>query len=425
MSEKNIVEDEITYYVFLKDRRRHFAPQYLSAGATTVQWIFPIPEPNAVGTLDKQSNGLALMKFDGFGNDPECKVIAQYFSKTVCGSEFDYRFSPNFSEDTIAYSKTRIVVVANVKTGEAFHAGCDLSMDDYLLGIRFLDPQDGLFVVVKSVCNDAGGWQDYLQVVKLDGQWFVDTAWSMKIGETKYISPDFPLYHHWFVHDRKLFVYDKEWHKIACTDGKVSVQHPLPAVFNANAKLFGAVKDIAVHPTLPFGVIIEENIYGIHDLVVIRWDITNPKKQGEQVLSFSQDLGALMSLFGVNRVTLAYSSFSPDGNWYVVGLVGHEDRGDAPPSTHFVAIPVVPVDKEHPYFLDTDNLVILGTVVGLTSIAWTHEPTSYAVSNGELLHKWDLDELPNARVFEVPEDGAGEGKASIWGKIGRLLGSGK
>jgi len=83
-----------------------------------------------------------------------------------------------------------------------------------------------------------------------------------------------------------------------------------------------------------------------------------------------------------------------------------------------------PVDKEHSYFLDINNLVVLGQVTGLTSIAWTSEPTSYVVSNGELLHKWDLDELPNARVFEMPEDGAGERKSSIFGKIARLFGGG-
>jgi hypothetical protein len=67
-------------------------------------------------------------------------------------------------------------------------------------------------------------------------------------------------------------------------------------------------------------------------------------------------------------------------------------------------------------------LVILGQVAGLTSIAWTSEPTSYVVSNGEVLHKWDLDELPNARVFEMPEEDGGRGKASIFRKAARLFG---
>jgi len=403
MSEENVV----TYYVFIKKGRRHYAPQYLATRMTTAKWIFPLPEHNAVGTIDKYCNGIVSITFGNYGKISDCKVIAQDFSEMVYGP-FDYCFCSNFPEDAIVYCTTGSMVAVNVKTGKVLYVDCCLPTNDFLYYISFLCPQEKLFVVVKAIDND--GMVYYLHVVKLDGQRLVDTGWSMRIGEAKYISSDFPLYHHWFVHDSKLFVYDKEWHKIACTDGKVSVQHPLPAVFNANAKLFGAVKDIAIHPNLPFAVIIEENIYGTHDLVVLRWDITNPKKQDEQVLSFGQDMEALVPLFGVNRVTLAYSSFSPDGNWYVVGLVGHEE---AQPSTHFVAVPVVTIDKKHPYFLDIDNLVVLGTVAGLTSAAWTSEPTSYVVSNGELLHKWDLDELPNARVFEMPEDR----KASIWARF--------
>ncbi|MDR3013385.1 MAG: hypothetical protein LBU70_09310 [Chitinispirillales bacterium] len=46
----------------------------------------------------------------------------------------------------------------------------------------------------------------------------------------------------------------------------------------------------------------------------------------------------------------------------------------------------------------------LGQVKNMTSLAWTSDPTAYVVSNSELLHKWDLDELSNARVFVMPGD---------------------
>jgi hypothetical protein len=36
-----------------------------------------------------------------------------------------------------------------------------------------------------------------------------------------------------------------------------------------------------------------------------------------------------------------------------------------------------------------------------------------------------LDELPDARVFEIPEDGEWQKKASIFRKIGRLFGAGE
>jgi len=84
-----------------------------------------------------------------------------------------------------------------------------------------------------------------------------------------------------------------------------------------------------------------------------------------------------------------------------------------------------PLIGNNTLFLDIDSLVVLGTVAGLTSAAWTSEPTSYVVSNGELLHKWDLDELPNARIFEVPENGEWERKASIWARFAGFFGAGK
>jgi len=256
--------------------------------------------------------------------------------------------------------------------------------------------------------------------VKLDVQQLVDTGWTMKIGQTVDISSAFPLHHTWLVHNHYLFVHDREWNKIVCTDGKESVQHPFSELYNINFGRIGIVKDFAIHPTLPFGVIIEERVSNTYNLIVLRWDLTNPKKKAEQVISLHYDLGYLQSHLGLERMALAYQSFSPDGNWYVVGCIAP----DAPQSPHFIAVPVTPIDKEHPDFLDTDNLVILGQIAGMTSIAWTSGPTSYVVSNGELLHKWDLDELPNARVFVMPEDGGAGEKASIFRRIGRLFGKG-
>jgi hypothetical protein len=423
MSEAEIKEEEIKHYVLVKNGRVHYAPQYLSSGETDIHWIFPVPELDAVGTLDDNSNGIVFVKFGDYGKLPESTVVVKDYGDSVYDM-YHYRFSPNYTDDTIAYTQNQVAVIADVKTGEAFYVRCGLSPNDYLRGIRFLDPQDKLFVIAKAIKGGKPKKDSYLYVVKLDGQNLIDTGWSIYLGETGYVSSDFPLYNTWQIHDRKLFVYDKEWRKIICTDGKQNVLHPFSEVFNANSKLFYIVKDLAVHPKLPFGVIIEESATGAHDLVVLRWDISNPKKKEGQVLSFDQDLEELTPFFGLKRLTLAYQSFSPGGNWYVVGLVGCT-VGNESLSPCFVAIPVTPVDKKHPYFLDIDNLVVLGQVQNITSIAWTHEPTSYVVSDGEILRKWDLDELPNTRVFVVPENGAEERKASIFRKTARWFGFGK
>jgi len=422
MSTEEVVEDEITYYVFVKEGRRHFAPQYMAAGATTVQHIFPVPESNAVGTLDKENNGIAFVKFGGFGMEPECKVVAKDLCSEADETDFNCKFSSNFSEDTIVYSQNQIAVIANVKTGEAFHAGCGLSLDDYMLGIWFLDPQKNMFVIIKSIYKENSGWEDSLHIVKLKDQQFVDTAWAVLLKEPRYISSDFSQHQTWLVHNKNLFVYDQSNHHILCTNGEQSVPHPFAETFNNNSDRIGRVKDFLIHPKLPFGVIIEERAADIHDLTVLRWDITNPKKRDEQVVSFNEELEPLKSLFDLKSVTLAYQSFSPDGNWYVAGCISP----DAPESPHFIAIPVTPVDEDTPDFFDMDDIVVLGQVENMTSLAWTSEPSSYVVSNGEILNKWDFGELPNARVFVMPgEDDGTKKKTSIFRKAGRLFGIGR
>jgi hypothetical protein len=369
-----------------KDDYRYLKPHHISTGEITNKWIFSASIPNAVGTLDEKNNGITSITFGDKEEEPKYNIIAQNFSRTVYDDHFYYRFSPNFSDSVIVYSKTRVAVVANVKTGKAFHADCGLSMDDYLLGIRFLNPRENLFVAVKSIDEGNNAWEDYLHVMKLEREELVDAGWSMKLGETHDISSSHTLYHTWFVHDHKLFVYDSG--KILCTDGKQPVSHPFSETFNANSQRINKIKDLAIHPTLPFGVVIEDRAsFGIfHRPVVVRWDVKEPEKQ---IVSHEKAFEPLVKLLNLDRMMLAYHSFSPDGNWYVIGCI--EADYDEIKSPHFIAIPV---DPKHPDLLDMDNIVILGQIKNMTSLAWTSNPTAYIVSNGKQLHRWDLSNLP-------------------------------
>jgi hypothetical protein len=426
MSEKeeDVVDEDVKYYLFITGnrRQRHFAPQYLSAGMTTVKWIFPVPKPNTIGTLDKYNNGIVFIKFGDSGTKSECNVIAQNFSKIVFGG-FNYRFSPNFSEDTIVYSKTRIAVITNVKTGKAFHAKCGLSKGDYILGIRFLDPQKNLFVIVKSIRGSKPDKEIYLHIMKLEEQQLIDTGWNIHIGKTRYTSWHIPLYYTWFVYDGMLFVYDNG--KILCTDGSQPVSHPFSNIFNNNSDHIGNIKDLAIHPKLPFGVMIEDHVSGSisHQLTVVCW---KAKKKKAQIAAFNDIFTPLASLFGLERIAFAYQSFSPDGNWYVAGCLSPVAAAATakPKDPFFIAIPV---SHEHSNFLVVEELIVLGQVKNMTSLAWTTNPTSYVISNGERLHKWDLDELPAARVLVVPGDSGdagGRGKRerkSIFRKIRGLF----
>jgi hypothetical protein len=419
MSEEYVTEEEVKYYIFMKGGRQHFAPQYFSAGMTTVKGIFPVPKPNTIGTLDKYSNGIALIKFGDYGAEPDGQIVAQNFSKEVYGTDFIYRFCPISSEDTVIYSKTKIAVVANVKTGEAFHAGSrDLSERDFMSGIRFLDPSKNLFVIVKSIYDGVNGWEDHLHIVKLERQLFIETGWNVHIGKTDDILPDFPLYHKWFIHDSKLFVYDKG--RILCTDGSQPVSHPFSEVFNCNSDHIGNIRDLAIHPTLPFGVMIEDYVSGSisQQLTTVCWEAKKPKGQ---IVALNDVFEPLAPLFGLNRIAFAYQSFSPAGDWYIVGCLTLEAVA-APEESKAPFFIAIPVDDERPNFLVVEELIVLGQVKNMTSLAWTTSLASYVVSNGELLHKWDLDELPVAREFVVPADGGKKHGKPIFRKIKDLIG---
>ncbi|MDR2971644.1 MAG: hypothetical protein LBU83_06940 [Bacteroidales bacterium] len=415
--EEELMEDGVKYYIFVKEGHRHFTPQYFSSGMTSIEWIFPIPEANAIGTLDGHNNGIAVIIFGDYGVEPKCKVVAKDYEDRIYDL-FYYRFSPNYTNDTITYSQNRVAVIANLKTNEAFYARSDLSTNDYMLGIRFLDPKENTFVIAKSIKESNGRWGDYLHIVKLEDQELVEAGWSMKIGETYRISPNFPLYSTWLVHNQKLFVLDRD--QIICTDGQQSISHPFSEIYNANSKRIGKIEDIAIHPHLPFGVMVEKRVSStvLHGLVIIRWDTDDAD---EQVSGYSKIFEPLAPLFGLKIMALAYQSFSPCGKWYVVGCIAP----DGPKNPYFIALPV---DQEHPDLLDRDGIIILGQVKNMTSLAWTSDPTAYVVSNGELLHKWDLDELSNARVFVMPGEDDDEvvvKKASVFKRISGLFGGKK
>jgi len=348
MSKENIDGNEVTHYIIVKENHRYFAFQYVVTGAITVDRIFPISKSNAIGTLDEDSNGIVFIKFSDYGKNPENQVISQNFSSIVYGP-FVYRFSPNFTDNIIIYSQRHEAIVADLRTGKAFFVGCGLSLDDYLLGICFLDPQNNLLAIVKSIKTGKPYRDSFLHVAKLDGQELIDTGWSIYLGETDDISPYPPLHNAWCVHDHKLFVYDHG--QVLCTDGYQPVSHPFSETFNANSSRIGPVKDLAIHPKLPFGVIIEERVSGVYDLLVLRLDIPDPKRKGKQIISFGQTLEPLKKLFNMEHLILAYPSFSQDGNWYVVGCIDGNTPQYEPQSPYFVAIPVTLIDKKHPYFL--------------------------------------------------------------------------
>jgi hypothetical protein len=406
--------------VVVRDGYRHLDGEYAWYSGYP-QWIFSVPESNAVGGLGEYCNGIMLIKFGDNKKETEIKIIAENFNEHVYGN-FIYNFSSNFSDDMVIYSKTWVPVFANIKTGEAFQAEFNVPLNDFILGISFLDTQNNLFVIDKAVkvgYNDP--WVENLHIAKLEGKELID------LGE---VMPRFKLNpapwrhsrgNNWIVHNRTLFVYGNDNRlsvkRMFCFDSLKETTHPFAETFNSKIYITGSAYDIinfTIHPTLPFGLIVANHKETGHSLIQIRWDAEAPD---ERFISVSSQLLSRSHLLNINgnKLDITYLSFSPDGKWLAAA---HTGDGEKP---NFIAIPV---DEEHHEFLVWNESVILGNPDReFTSFAWSTAPTALVASDGDALYKWDLGELPNARVIVVPEDDnvIMQKKPSIFRKIARFF----
>jgi len=138
-----------------------------------------------------------------------------------------------------------------------------------------------------------------LNVMKYDNGKFIGSG-EIDAGGT------FPFKRPWIVHDRKIITYDSAANKLLCHDADLkSSTHPFVEIFNRNSSNFRKLKEMIIHPTLPFGLVVEigkdldwEKIFAmplndetdkikralykqqeIHALYLLRWDITDTKKQ--------------------------------------------------------------------------------------------------------------------------------------------------
>jgi hypothetical protein len=80
-----------------------------------------------------------------------------------------------------------------------------------------------------------------------------------------------------------------------------------------------------------------------------------------QIVTFGDIFESLAPLFGLNRIVLVYQSFSPAGDWYVVGCLTPEAVA-APEESKAPFFIAIPVDDERPNFLVFEELVVLGQV---------------------------------------------------------------
>ena len=381
--------------------------------------IFPVPVKNAIGTIDL-FNAITILKFRGTIK-PFSTIVARNFLSEVTG-DFNFGYCPVFSDEIIAYTQTRWAVIANIKTGRVETPVLTKSLDNIIGGIASLDTARNLFIVDLRTPAGRAGFHKILHVMKHENKKFVSLG-SIPAGiYGAYSQP-------WIVHNRKIFTYDSSANRLFCHDADLKpATHPFVDIFNRNNEKFRKLKEMIIHPTLPFGLVVEigrdldwnkinamplneetdqikRSLYKqqeIHALYLLRWDTPDTNKQYIPIHTNAFSLLSPLAVEQYGRFT-----FSPDGKWLVFG---HEDLSRDTRGRLFGGIErpffvALPVDEKKPFFFGEP--VFMGRTSikenDLTTTAWATNPTAFVAADGLLLYKWDLGNIHAARVLTTPD----------------------
>ena len=393
------------YYIFVQENnKRAFMPLSFIVKAP-VKSIFQIPVKNAIGTIDLD-NAITILKFGD--NELRYDIVAKDFLNEVTGA-FDFGFCNVYSDEEIAYTQTRWMVVANLKTGKVISPVITYDLNDFVKSIWCIDPASNTFLIVKAV-PDIDDYKKMLHVIKVIDKDSIQDFGAIKAsaGQTGYSAP-------WQLHNKLIFTYDVDSNKISCRDENLKLSsHPFADVFNRNSAKFRRIKEFIFHPTLPFAIILEigkqidtarvnklpignerdhlfdslAELREIHALYLLRWDTSEEKNQLTPLLSDSHSL-----IPPVFIKKYSHFEFSPDGSWLVF-----RDDSKSEERPVFIALPV---DPGAPMFFG-EPLYLGRLKKGRqpTTTTWTTDPLGFVVAADDyLIWKWDLGMTKEARVL--------------------------
>jgi hypothetical protein len=407
------------YNIFNQKGGRFFMPYIVTANGF-IRNIFPVPVKDGVGTIDLD-NAITILKFRG-DTTADQDIVAKDFLGEVDG-DFYFGFCPVFSNDLIVYTQDRWAVVANTKTKKVVTPILTMSLDDIIGGIVSLDTAKNLFVVVRRTPAGDAGFDKILHVMKLENDKFTSLGELPGGIDGAYNTP-------WLVHDRKIITYDSAANKLLCHDADLKpATHPFVEIFNRNSGKFRKLKEMVIHPTLPFGLVVEvgkdidkkdvnklpagsdarskllDELYtirDIHALYLLRWDTSDTNNQ---YMPIHTDTLSLLKPLAVKRY--GRFSFSPDGKWLVFGHedLREDDMGNLTGGAQHPFFVALPVDEKNPIFLGEP--LFLGRTMHpdqqFTTSAWSTEPTAFIAADGMCMYKWDLGNAHLARVMTTPE----------------------
>lgn len=377
-----------------------------------VDHVFMMPQKNTVGTNDIDNSIMTLsFKTDG---ELDKKIVKKDFLEEVTGS-YIFRFVPPWGEEYIAYSQSRGFIIANVKTSKIEVFTVIPGLDGEIGNVVLIDGQTKtfLFEILMPWAKEMAE-KKILRIISFDaGVMKLIAEHPAGLKKTSYTEP-------WFVFNGLIFIYNDSLTKLDAFDSNFRpATHPLSTAFNEHSKHFRRLLEIAVHPTLPYALIVEtgkkpdrakldsipselfqklgEPIMAEarrRTLFAFFWSELDSSKQFVPLVS---SIGSIWNSY-YPKNNFDEFVFSPDGKWIV--FKDHTGNSNNP---CFVA---VPIDPQNPLYLGKP--IKLGNVLrkealGPVTTTWTTDPSAFVMTDGLLLYKWDLGLMDKMERVNMPE----------------------
>ena len=342
--------------------------------------IFSVPVKNAVGT-NSINNAITLLRFN---NDQI--VFDELRRNFIDGVGSGNKYYPGiFSDKWIGYTQTRGFLLFNVQD-KSFADQIPLqSGDEYFTKVVSFDAekQQFLFQLRDDRYLES---KRFLRLFQFDLQGNYQQISDFETGPHGDVGYSEP----WAIQNKTVFIYDDDSIKITAYDSNFKqVAHPFCDLFNS-LKEFRSLDQLTIHPTLPIAILVEierEERSG-YKVYLANWENPDPDRRFIELLD--QEISVFSGL-DIQHLSVSDFQFSPDGDWLVFRDESEVQRGVTNPI--FIAMPVngkreMPIGKPQ----------MLGKVMREnaypTSTAWIKEPLSFVVSDGLVLYKWELNNLP-------------------------------
>jgi hypothetical protein len=342
--------------------------------------IFSVPIENAVGT-NSINDAITLLRFKD--DEVEYDEVKRSF---VDGVGIGDKFYPEmFNGLWIGYTQTRGFLLFNFKEKNGIRYMPQMTGDEYYTGVKTFDESKLQFVFQKLEEYWPEGIR-HLQLLEFHPDGTFKTLAEMKAGahEIGYVEP-------WAIQNKTLFVYRNDSIKInAYNQNFQQIQHPFCELFNGLDK-FQCLDQLTMHPTAPVAIVVEMDKAqsGDYWVYLACWQNKDPQKQFIELLG--QDISMFSEWRDLKGLKCSHFEFSPDGKWLVF-------RDDSEMVLQDIANPTfvaMPVDVEREMPLGKPKLLgkVMRENAQPASTAWITKPLSFVVSDGQVLYKWEIDNL--------------------------------